>query len=262
MSADPTINSLPVQEEGDHSHQNHTSSEVALLQAQIEKLKKDRIDLVNQVEAEEEYITNVLQKRLEQLQKEKVDLELALEQEQEYIVNKLQKQMDEMRQAGTGCVGPSECDNRAARNNVEVEALKLQMDRLRLKFSEREQDRTLLLVFFLFNIIFKNTHKLNQVQRQLLTVQSENHHLLQENMRLSQRLRRNSSSFSNDEQSLSPPRHQRDPHHSVPPCDHKSGSISDLRRQSFSDSEPHNGPGVSRSRTPTVCIVINNQLQY
>ena len=34
---------------------------------------------------------------LKQLQKEKVDLENALEQEQEYIVNKLQKQLDSLR---------------------------------------------------------------------------------------------------------------------------------------------------------------------
>lgn len=36
-----------------------------------------------------------------QLQKEKIDMENALEQEQEYIVNRLQKQLDSLRQQQT-----------------------------------------------------------------------------------------------------------------------------------------------------------------
>src|SRR4051812_25107651 len=42
--------------------------------------------------------------QLTQLQKEKIDMENALEQEQEFIVNKLQKQLDSLRmqQAGGG----------------------------------------------------------------------------------------------------------------------------------------------------------------
>lgn len=96
---------------------------------QIDKLKHDRIDLVNQVEAEEEYITNVLAKRLEQLQREKVDLEAALEQEQEYMVNRLQKEMQAMARGTAGGVG--------------VEALRRELDRQRVRYAEREHDRTI-----------------------------------------------------------------------------------------------------------------------
>ncbi|CEG76610.1 hypothetical protein RMATCC62417_11485 [Rhizopus microsporus] len=39
----------------------------------------------------------MLQKKLNQLQREKIDMENSLEQEQEYIVNKLQKQLDSLR---------------------------------------------------------------------------------------------------------------------------------------------------------------------
>lgn len=113
-------------------------AEIAALHAQIERLKRERVDLVNQVEAEEEYITNVLQKRLEQLQKEKVDLEAALEQEQEYIVNRLQKQMEAVRTA-TGSPGSADATFLA---RAELEALRVQCDRQRLKFSEREQEST------------------------------------------------------------------------------------------------------------------------
>lgn len=78
----------------------------------IESLKKEKGELLIQVEREEEYLTNNLQRRLEkvfsrfpllsfaintrenQLQREKIEMENALEQEQEAIVNKLQKQLE------------------------------------------------------------------------------------------------------------------------------------------------------------------------
>jgi hypothetical protein len=41
------------------------------------------------------------------LQKEKIDMENALEQEQEYIVNKLQKQLDSLKLQGPGVRSPS-----------------------------------------------------------------------------------------------------------------------------------------------------------
>jgi coiled-coil domain-containing protein 6 len=80
----------------------------------LEQLKQEKQALANEVEQEEEFLTNNLQKRLErvrcclqlvllpatehvpagqQLNKEKVDLENRLEAEQEYIVNKLRKQV-------------------------------------------------------------------------------------------------------------------------------------------------------------------------
>jgi uncharacterized protein with von Willebrand factor type A (vWA) domain len=114
-------------------HVRH-EEELAALHAQIDRLKRERVDLVNQVEAEEEYITNVLQKRLEKLQKEKIDLETALEQEQEYIVNRLQKQMEAMRS------GSSPASSGVEATRLEMDALKVQLERQRLKFSEREQD--------------------------------------------------------------------------------------------------------------------------
>ncbi|CAG8568225.1 16217_t:CDS:2 [Racocetra fulgida] len=67
----------------------------------ISGLKKEKGELLLQVEQEEEYLTNTLQKKLNQLQKEKIDMENALEQEQEYIVNRLQKQLDSLRQQQT-----------------------------------------------------------------------------------------------------------------------------------------------------------------
>ena len=80
------------------------------------QLNKEKVDLENQLEAEQEYIVNKLQKQVrpslsrhvpqllffqlehlnnekKKLTHEKVDLENQLEAEQEYIVNKLQKQV-------------------------------------------------------------------------------------------------------------------------------------------------------------------------
>ncbi|KAJ1930586.1 hypothetical protein IWQ60_000197 [Tieghemiomyces parasiticus] len=60
----------------------------------IADMKKEKTDLLLEVEREEEYLTNTLQKKLTQLQREKIDLENALEQEQERLVNQLQRQLD------------------------------------------------------------------------------------------------------------------------------------------------------------------------
>ncbi|KAF9972417.1 hypothetical protein BGZ73_004459 [Actinomortierella ambigua] len=68
----------------------------------ISGLKKEKGELMLQVEQEEEYLTQTLQKKLQQLQKEKIDMENALEQEQEYIVNRLQKQLEALRLEQSG----------------------------------------------------------------------------------------------------------------------------------------------------------------
>lgn len=60
-------------------------------------LKREKTEMLTQMEKEEEYITNKLQRKLKELQKEKIDLEIAMEQEQEFIVNRLTKQLDEMK---------------------------------------------------------------------------------------------------------------------------------------------------------------------
>lgn len=52
----------------------------------------------------------MLQKKLVQLQKEKIDLENALEQEQEYMVNRLQKQLDLLLRQQSGQQSP--CSSR------------------------------------------------------------------------------------------------------------------------------------------------------
>eukprot|EP00166_Cyanidium_caldarium_P002868 ctg_2803.g478 len=59
-------------------------------------LKLEKEKLVQDIEREEEYLTNTLQQRMEQLKREKVDMENALEAEQEAIVNKLQRQVDKL----------------------------------------------------------------------------------------------------------------------------------------------------------------------
>ncbi|KAK9814140.1 hypothetical protein WJX72_001207 [[Myrmecia] bisecta] len=66
------------------------------LMKRLEQLKQDKQKLANEVEFEEEYLVNNLQKRLQQLNSEKVNLESKLEVEQEYIVNKLQKKLEEL----------------------------------------------------------------------------------------------------------------------------------------------------------------------
>jgi len=48
------------------------------------------------------YITNTLTRKLHALQKEKVDIENQLEMEQEFIVNRLQKQLEDARVGGSG----------------------------------------------------------------------------------------------------------------------------------------------------------------
>ena len=63
------------------------------LMKRLEQLKNEKQTLANEVEQEEEYLINNLQKRLTKVHTEKVDLEKQLETEQEYIVNKLQKKV-------------------------------------------------------------------------------------------------------------------------------------------------------------------------
>ena len=59
----------------------------------VNKLKKEKEDILSEVEKEEEYISNTLQKKLQQVLQDKIELENRLEQEQEYIVHKLQNQL-------------------------------------------------------------------------------------------------------------------------------------------------------------------------
>lgn len=59
----------------------------------LDELKKQREALAQQVETEEDFITNTLQRKLTQLRREKVDLENQLEQEGEYIMNRMHRQM-------------------------------------------------------------------------------------------------------------------------------------------------------------------------
>ena len=63
------------------------------LMKRLTELKREKENLVLEVEREEELLTNQLQAKLEQVRKEKVTLENELEHEQEYIVNRLQKQL-------------------------------------------------------------------------------------------------------------------------------------------------------------------------
>jgi DNA repair exonuclease SbcCD ATPase subunit len=66
------------------------------LNKRLSELRLEKEQLARDIEREEEYLTNTLQQRLEQLKKEKIDMENALEAEQEAIVNRLQREVEKL----------------------------------------------------------------------------------------------------------------------------------------------------------------------
>jgi chromosome segregation ATPase len=66
------------------------------LNKRLSELRLEKEQLARDIEREEEYLTNTLQQRLEQLKKEKIDMENALEAEQEAIVNRLQREVQKL----------------------------------------------------------------------------------------------------------------------------------------------------------------------
>eukprot|EP00002_Diphylleia_rotans_P010795 TRINITY_DN2135_c0_g1_i1.p1 TRINITY_DN2135_c0_g1~~TRINITY_DN2135_c0_g1_i1.p1 ORF type:complete len:328 (+),score=69.65 TRINITY_DN2135_c0_g1_i1:454-1437(+) len=69
------------------------SWQVNNLVKRVTALKREKEELLVEVEQEEEYLTNTLQRRLDTIRDEKIELEKRLEAEQEFIVNRLQKQL-------------------------------------------------------------------------------------------------------------------------------------------------------------------------
>ncbi|KAI8053039.1 hypothetical protein BDF22DRAFT_686732 [Syncephalis plumigaleata] len=100
----------------------------------ISDLKKEKGELLQQVEQEEEYLTNTLQRKLEKLQQEKIDLENALEREQEFVVNKLQKQLDGLRMQQSP--GREASSGSASATNISSPIV----NGARIKISELEKD--------------------------------------------------------------------------------------------------------------------------
>ncbi|KAF6001048.1 Coiled-coil domain-containing protein 6 [Cyanidiococcus yangmingshanensis] len=82
-----------------HIQQQLEAEEEALtnrLNKRLNELRLEKEQLARDIEREEEYLTNTLQQRLEQLKKEKIDMENALEAEQEAIANRLQREVEKL----------------------------------------------------------------------------------------------------------------------------------------------------------------------
>ena len=60
----------------------------------LDRLKKDKEQILQQVEQEEELLTNTLHKKLQKLKNEKLMIESQLEQDKKYIINRLQRQYE------------------------------------------------------------------------------------------------------------------------------------------------------------------------
>ncbi|EPS94916.1 hypothetical protein FOMPIDRAFT_1043770, partial [Fomitopsis schrenkii] len=118
-----------------------------------------REDLINQYEAEEERIINVLSRKLERLREEKIALENTLEAESESHVNRLSREISALRLAqqqqangnGSGSISPA--DTRFGmqaflgyRNPVQpttemmLEAMRRENEQLRARLVDTERD--------------------------------------------------------------------------------------------------------------------------
>lgn len=72
-------------------------------------MNQEKAKIIEQVEREEEFLTNSLQKKLIQLQREKIEIENQLEQEQENLVNRFVKQLEGMKVAANAGSGGTSC---------------------------------------------------------------------------------------------------------------------------------------------------------
>ncbi|KAI0945039.1 hypothetical protein AcW1_001825 [Taiwanofungus camphoratus] len=116
-----------------------------------------REDLINQYEAEEERIINVLSRKLEQLREEKIELENALEAESENHVNRLSREITALRLAQqeqvNGSGGGSPIDTRLGLQpflgyrgpaeptaEIMLEAMRRENEQLRNRLVDTERD--------------------------------------------------------------------------------------------------------------------------
>jgi hypothetical protein len=138
---------------------------------EISRLKHLQLEMCDAVEVQEARLVGVLEDRLRTLQSEKVQMENALECEQERIVNHLQRQMDELKfsvRSGTESCPPA---NLAEQINLAV-----------AQHIEREAE----------------------LNRQITRLQEESQALLVENLRMTNKLRRQSIEESPIVEPLSP----------------------------------------------------------
>ncbi|GBE89077.1 hypothetical protein BKA93DRAFT_917435 [Sparassis latifolia] len=109
-----------------------------------------REDLINQYEAEEERIINVLSRKLEQLREEKIELENALEAESESHVNRLSREISALRLAqqhppvngsGGGEVTSHSLPNPAEPSaEIMLDAMRRENEQLRNRLVDTERD--------------------------------------------------------------------------------------------------------------------------
>lgn len=52
----------------------------------LEKLQKEKQDMIKRVQLEEEHISNILHRKLTEIQRERVEIETQLEDEQTYLL--------------------------------------------------------------------------------------------------------------------------------------------------------------------------------
>lgn len=52
----------------------------------LDKLQKDKADLIKRVQVEEEHINNFLHRKLTELSRERLEIETQLEEEQTYLL--------------------------------------------------------------------------------------------------------------------------------------------------------------------------------
>ncbi|PJF16961.1 hypothetical protein PSACC_03238 [Paramicrosporidium saccamoebae] len=147
---------------------------------EVSRLKGIQLDMCNEVEAHEAKLVAVLEERLQTLRTQKVELENALECEQERIVNRLQRHIEELRISAS-----------QERSPVSLEGNLTPSPRLELP----EQ----------INLaVTQHIEREAALKRQIVKLQEENQQLLVENMRLQNKVRRQSIEDSPILEPLSP----------------------------------------------------------
>eukprot|EP00743_Colponemidia_sp_Colp-15_P002474 GILK01002682.1.p1 GENE.GILK01002682.1~~GILK01002682.1.p1 ORF type:complete len:418 (+),score=105.70 GILK01002682.1:41-1255(+) len=135
------------------------------LELDIKRMKNESIQLSQQVEAEEEAITNRLMKRLSDLKKEKEDLAIAVEQEEELLTNTLQKKLQDLRMDKVNMENQLETEqeyivNRLQKKLDNVTAEKTELEnKLKKEIQNREQ--------LLIQVEREEEHLTNNLQRKL-----------------------------------------------------------------------------------------------
>lgn len=144
---------------------------------EISRLKSLQLAMCDDVETQEARLVEVLEERLRTLKAEKCELENALEQEQERIVNRLQRQMDELRLLA----GHASSTNTSTSPAVGIAATNSSP----LNLSSNELASSI-------NTDWPWREREAELHRQIVRLQEENQQLLWQNVKLQNRLRRQS----------------------------------------------------------------------